>query len=74
MFLGITNSLITFQTIMNDIFYNLIAKEIIIVYLNNIQIFTQMLEEHHKVVFRILEVLAKYKLFLYPKKCKFNKQ
>ena len=58
---------------MNDIFYNLISKEIMIVYLN-ILIFTRILEEYYKAVHSVLEVLAKYKLFLYPKKCKFNKQ
>ena len=74
MFFGTTNSLIISQTIRNDIFHNLIAEEIIIVYLDHIQIFTQMLKEYHRVDFRILEVLAKHKLFLYPKKYKFDKQ
>ena len=46
----------------NNIFQDLIAKEIMTVYLNNILIFTQILEDHCKV----LEVLAKYKLFLCP--------
>ena len=36
----ITNSLATFQTMMNNIFQNLIAKDIMIVYLDNILIFT----------------------------------
>jgi len=46
MFFGMTNSLITFQTIMNDIFRTLIAKGIIVVYLDNILIFTKIEEEH----------------------------
>jgi len=54
---------------MNNIFQDLIAKEIMTVHLNNILIFTQILEDHCKV----LEVLAKYKLFLCPEKCEFNK-
>ena len=44
-----------------------------IVYLDDILIFTQILKEHYKTVCRVLEVLAKYKLFLHPKKCEFNK-
>ena len=72
-FFGIINSLVIFQTIMNNIFQNLIAKEIIIVYLNNILIFTQILEDNCKIIYRVLEVLAKYKLFLYSKKYEFNK-
>ena len=59
---------------MNDIFWNLIAEYIMIVYLDDILIFTQTLEEHHKAVQRVLEVPAKYKLSLHPKKCEFDKQ
>jgi len=56
MFFGMTNSLATFQTMMNDIFHNLIAKGIMIVYLDNILIFTQTLEKYHIVVQRVLKV------------------
>ena len=58
---------------MNDIFQDFITKEIIIVYLNNIFIFTQTLEDNCKTLYKVLEVLAKYKLFLYSKKYEFNK-
>ena len=50
MFFDMTNSLATFQTMMNDIFWDLTAECIMIVYLNDILIFTQTLEEHQKVV------------------------
>ena len=46
MFFGITNSSTTFQTMINDIFRTLIAEGIVIVYLDNILIFTKMKEEH----------------------------
>jgi len=46
--------------------------ERIVVYLDNILIFNQTLEEYARVVQRVLEILAKYKLFLYLKKCKFE--
>jgi len=59
---------------MNDIFWNLIAEYIMIVYLDDILIFTQTLEKHHKAVQRVLEVLAKYELSLHPKKCESDKQ
>jgi len=72
MFFGITNNPITFQTMINNIFWDLIVEGIMIVYLNNILIFIQTLEEHYKTVCRVIEVLNKYKLFLYPKKCKFD--
>jgi len=72
-FFSITNNLTTFQAIMNNIFQDLIAEGIMIVYLDNILIFTQTLEEYHKAVYRVLEVLTEHKLFLHPKKCKLNK-
>jgi len=74
MFFGMTNSLATFQTIMNNIFWNLIAEGIVVVYLDDILIFTKMEEEHAQVVRWVLQVLKENKLFLHPKKCKFYKQ
>jgi len=45
-----TNSLATFQTMMNDIFQNLIAEGIVVVYLDDILIFTKLEEEHVQAV------------------------
>jgi len=50
MFFGMTNSLATFQTIINNIFQNLIAEGIVVVYLDDILIFTKTEEEHAQVV------------------------
>jgi len=49
-FFGITNSLATFQTMMNNIFQDLIAEGIMVVYLDDILIFTRMEEEHAKAI------------------------
>jgi len=46
MFFGMTNSPATFQTMMNNIFRTLIAEGIVVVYLDNILIFTKIEEEH----------------------------
>jgi len=46
MFFGMTNSPATFQTIMNKVFRTVIAKGIIVVYLDNILIFIKTEEEH----------------------------
>jgi len=56
---------------MNNIFRTLIAKGIVVVYLDDILIFTETEEEHEQVVQRVLEVLAEHKLFLHPEKCEF---
>ena len=57
MFFGMTNSSATFQTMMNDIFWDLIAEGIMVVYLDNILIFTRTKEEHAKAIRRVLQVL-----------------
>jgi len=74
MFFEMTNSLATFQTMMNDIFQNLIAEGIVVVYLDDILIFTKMEEEHIQAVQQVLQVLKENKLFLCPEKCEFYKQ
>ena len=73
MFFGVCNSLATFQTMMDDIFDDLITEGVVVVYLDNILIFTETLEEHWKVTWRVMELLRKNNLFLKPKKCKFEK-
>jgi len=74
MFFGMTNSLATFQTMMNDIFYDLIAEGIIVVYLDDILIFTRTEEEHAKAIQQVLQVLQENKLFLRLEKCEFCKE
>jgi len=74
MFFGMTNSPVTFQTMMNDIFRTLIAKGIVVVYLDDILIFTRTEEEHEQAVRKVLEVLAEHKLFLRPEKCEFHRK
>jgi len=72
MFFGMTNSPATFQTMMNNIFRTLIAERIVVVYLDDILIFTKTEEEHERAVRRVLEILAEHKLFLHPEKCEFH--
>ena len=69
-----TNSLATFQTMINDIFRDLIAEGIMVVYLNDILIFTQTKKEHTKAIQQVLQILQKNKLFLHSEKCEFCKE
>jgi len=71
MFFGLTNSHATFQTMMDNIFKDLISEGVVMVYLDDILIFMETLEEHWKIIRRILELLEKHKLYLHPDKCKF---
>ena len=73
MFFGLTNSPATFQTMMDDIFEELISEGVVVVYLDDILIFTETIEEHRKVTRRVLELLEKNKLYLRPDKCEFER-
>jgi hypothetical protein len=48
MFFGLTNSLATFQNMMNDIFHVEVTQGHVIIYLDNILIFDKDLKLHHK--------------------------
>jgi len=73
MFFRLCNSPATFQTMMDNIFNNLITEGVVLVYLDNILIFTETLEKHRKVTWRVMELLWKHNLFLKPKKCESKK-
>ena len=49
MFFRLTNSPATFQKMMDAIFKDLISEGVVVVYLDDILIFTKTLEEHRKV-------------------------
>jgi hypothetical protein len=46
MYFGLTNSTATFQTMINEIFQELITEGVVSIYLDNILIFTSSLDEH----------------------------
>ena len=73
MFFGLTNSPATFQTMMNDIFRELIAEGVVVVYLDDIFIFMETLEQHREVTRRVLKLLEENQLFLKLDKCEFER-
>jgi hypothetical protein len=72
MYFGLTNSLATFQTMMNEIFQDLITEGIVSVYLNDILIFTNSMEEHRHITHLVLDHMCEHKLYLQPEKCEFE--
>ena len=50
MFFGLCNLPATFQTMMNDLFRELITEGVVIIYLDDILIFTETMKEHREVV------------------------
>jgi hypothetical protein len=73
MYFGLTDSPETFQTMMNEIFQDLITEGVVSVYLNNILIFTDSLEEHRRITHLVLDRMCEHKLYLQPEKCEFEK-
>jgi Reverse transcriptase (RNA-dependent DNA polymerase) len=81
MFFGLTNSPATFQTMMNSIFSEEIAKQWLTVYMDDMAIHTKRREDetetqhtlrHRTYVCRILAKLLEHNLFLKPEKCTFE--
>lgn len=72
MFFGLTNSPATFQTMMNDLFRDLISRGVVIVYMDDILIFTESLEEHRRVTREVLQILRDNHLYLKAEKCAFE--
>jgi hypothetical protein len=73
MFFGLTNSPATFQTMMNVMFTDMISEGVVVVYLDDILIFTKDLEEQRWITHRVLRRLAEHQLYLRPEKCEFEK-
>jgi hypothetical protein len=74
MFFGLCNSPATFQAYMNQTFQKEIDEGWLVIYMDDILIFSQNLEEHHSQTRRILDILRKERLFLKPTKCTFDAQ
>jgi hypothetical protein len=58
---------------MNEIFQDLITEGIVSVYLDDILIFTDSLEEHCRITHLVLDHMCKHKLHPQPEKCEFEK-
>lgn len=72
MFFGLMNSPATFQAMMNTILKDLIDSGKVVVYMDDILIFTETLEEHRKIVLQVLQRLKEHDLYAKPEKCTFE--
>jgi len=68
MFFGLCNSPATFQTMTDNIFDDLIMEGVVVVYLDDILIFTETLEKHQKVTQRVMELLQKHNLLAWMRR------
>jgi hypothetical protein len=72
MYFGLTNSPATFQRMMNEICQDPITEGFVSIYLNNILIFTNLMEEHRRITHLVLDRMCEHKLYLRPEKCEFE--
>ena len=59
---------------MNTLFHDLIMQEKVVIYLDDILVFTEDLAEHRIVVKQVLKILKENKLYLKPAKCEMEKE
>ena len=67
-YFGLTNSPTTFQTIMNDLFCDMINQGNMATFIDNIIVATEIEKGHNKVVKEVLKQLKENDLFVKPKK------
>ena len=67
MFFELTNSLATFQIIINDLLRDIINTREVVEFINNIMVETEI-EEYDEIVEKVLRKIAKNNSFLKPKK------
>ena len=72
MYFGLTNSPTTFQTMMNDLFRDLINQRDTATFINDILVATDTEEGYNKLVEKVLKRLEENDLFVKPKKCKWK--
>ena len=70
MYFGLTNSPATFQTMMNDLFQDLINQRDTTTFIEDILVATDTEEEHDKLVEEVLKRLKENDLLVKPEKCK----
>jgi hypothetical protein len=69
---GICNAPTTFMHVMNDVFKTFL-EDFVIVYLDDILIFSRTWDEHVKHVKKVLNTLQREKLYVKLSKCEFGK-
>ena len=69
MFFGLTNSLATFQAMMNDLLRDLVVEEKVVVFIDDVMVATETEEGHDEIVEEVLKRLEENDLFVKLEKC-----
>ena len=71
-YFGLTNSSATFQTMMNDLFRDMVNQGNTAIFINNIIVTTDTEEGHNKIVEEVLKRLKENNLFIKLEKCRWK--
>ena len=72
MFFGLTNSLATFQAIMNELLRDLINTGKVVAFIDDVIIGTESKEGHNELVIEVIKRLEENNLYVKPEKCKWK--
>ena len=72
MFFGLCNSPATFQAFMDDSFSDMLDEGWLVIYMDNILIFSKYAATHREHTRRVLQRLQENDLYLKPEKCAFK--
>jgi len=72
MYFALTNSPATFQTMMNDLFRDMVNQGNMAMFIDNIIVATDTEEEHDEIVEEVLKRLKENNLFVKPEKCRWK--
>jgi len=70
MFFGLTNSLATFQVMMNELLRDLINTGKVVVFIDDVIIETEMEEGYDELVAEVIKRMEENDLYIKPEKCK----
>jgi len=69
MFFGLTNSPVTFQTMINDLLKDLVVEEKVAVFIDDVMVVIETQEGHDEIVEEVLRRLEENDLFVKLEKC-----
>ena len=69
MFFGLTNWLVTFQVMMNDLLRNMIEVGDVVVFIDSVMVEMEIEKEYNNIVEEVLRRMAENNLFVKPEKC-----
>ena len=70
---GLCNAPANFCTLMNDVLQPFLDKSVV-VYLDDIIVYSEMMEEHRKILKEVFDALQENKLYLKESKCMFGQE